>query len=263
MGVSQTRTGSCSRIFRHTGWACRRRFAFPLAPGLGFTGSAPDYPGLSIGFSATQPGSDVSRAFIGGFGSSPSRHGPIHHDGHRPIKTAPGSRTRYVRTCQGLRPRRAGLALARTCLSLSPSDSSTPSAPGRCNFRGSMAGLCTPLPTLRRRPHGRQRTAWGRCGSRRLHRDGLAPSIPCRSPSALSNYILAGRRKRAARIPDVYTGGRYVDDDQSAHPVPFATRVTQTRSGDLHADRSFRHDASGRSSRCYQLLERSASPKRI
>jgi hypothetical protein len=30
-------------------------------------------------------------------------------------------------------------------------------------FRGSMAGLCPPLPTLRRRPLGRQRTARGRC----------------------------------------------------------------------------------------------------
>src|SRR6266567_3002385 len=32
-------------------------------------------------------------------------------------------------------------------------------------FRGSMAGLCPPLPTLRRRPRGRQRTARGRRGS--------------------------------------------------------------------------------------------------
>jgi hypothetical protein len=30
-------------------------------------------------------------------------------------------------------------------------------------FRGSMAGLCPPLPTLRRSPRGRQRTARGRC----------------------------------------------------------------------------------------------------
>jgi hypothetical protein len=33
------------------------------------------------------------------------------------------------------------------------------------SFRGSVAGLCPPLPTLRRRPRGRQRTARGRCGS--------------------------------------------------------------------------------------------------
>src|SRR6266403_1616032 len=48
-----------------------------------------------------------------------------------------------------------------------------------------MAGLCAPLPTLRRRPCGRLRTARGRCGSLLLHRKGLAPSTPCRSPGAL------------------------------------------------------------------------------
>src|SRR5207244_11368535 len=48
-----------------------------------------------------------------------------------------------------------------------------------------MAGLCPPLPTLRRRPYGRQRTARGRCGSLLLPRSGLAPPTPCRSPGAL------------------------------------------------------------------------------
>ena len=50
-----------------------------------------------------------------------------------------------------------------------------------------MAGLCTPLPTLRRRPCRRMRTARGRCGSLLLHRKGLPPSTPCRSPGALRN----------------------------------------------------------------------------
>ena len=49
-----------------------------------------------------------------------------------------------------------------------------------------MAGLCAPLPTLRRRPRGRLRTARGRCGSLLLHRSGLAPPTPCRSPGALT-----------------------------------------------------------------------------
>jgi hypothetical protein len=39
--------------------------------------------------------------------------------------------------------------------------------------RGSMAGLCAPLPTLRLPPHEGKRTAWGRCGSLLLHRSGL------------------------------------------------------------------------------------------
>ena len=49
-----------------------------------------------------------------------------------------------------------------------------------------MAGLYAPLPTLRRRPRGRLRTARGRCGSLLLHRSGLAPQTPCRSPGALT-----------------------------------------------------------------------------
>src|SRR5437879_8984368 len=49
-----------------------------------------------------------------------------------------------------------------------------------------MAGLHVPLPTLRRHPRGCLRTARGRCGSLHLHRGGLAPPTPCRSPGALS-----------------------------------------------------------------------------
>src|SRR5580700_253533 len=48
-----------------------------------------------------------------------------------------------------------------------------------------MAGLCAPLSTLRQYPHGYWRMTRGRCGSLLLHRDGLAPPTPCRSPGAL------------------------------------------------------------------------------
>jgi len=51
-------------------------------------------------------------------------------------------------------------------------------------YRGSMAGLHVPLPTLRRHPRECLRTARGRCGSLFLHRSGLAPPTPCRSPGA-------------------------------------------------------------------------------
>src|SRR5437879_210391 len=40
------------------------------------------------------------------------------------------------------------------------------------------------VPTLRRGPHGQLRMTRGRCGSLLLHRKGLAPSTPCRSPGA-------------------------------------------------------------------------------
>src|SRR3954454_19678403 len=39
--------------------------------------------------------------------------------------------------------------------------------------------------SLRPCPRGQKRTAWGRCGSLLLHRVGLAPTTPCRSPGAL------------------------------------------------------------------------------
>jgi hypothetical protein len=44
-----------------------------------------------------------------------------------------------------------------------------------------MAGLCVPLLTLRLHPHGCPRMTRGRCGLLILQRNGLSPSIPCRS----------------------------------------------------------------------------------
>src|SRR5271155_2605909 len=70
-----------------------------------------------------------------------------------------------------------------------PSRLVTLSAPGIRPFRGSMASLRDPLPTLRLAPHGTRRTARGRCDSLGLHRGGLAPPAPCRSPGALPPAI--------------------------------------------------------------------------
>ena len=46
--------------------------------------------------------------------------------------------------------------------------------------------------TLRRCPRGQLRMTRGRCGSLLLHRDGLAPSTPCRSPGALRSSPESG-----------------------------------------------------------------------
>src|ERR1700720_3258648 len=54
------------------------------------------------------------------------------------------------------------------------------------SFRGSMAGLYAPLPTLRRRPRGRLRTDRGRRRVLLLHRRGLSPHTPCQAPGALT-----------------------------------------------------------------------------
>ena len=85
--------------------------------------------------------------------------------------------------------RRAVRALALTRLSVLPSAFATASAPGYESLRGSMAGLCAPLPTLRCRPYGQPRTAQGRCGSLLRHRVGLAPTTRCRSPGALRKML--------------------------------------------------------------------------
>ena len=75
-------------------------------------------------------GSDFSRSYIIGYGSSPSRHGPVQHTCWRwPTMRSPGSRAKSFRTCQCLRPRRAGWALALSRPSVLPSVSGTTSAP--------------------------------------------------------------------------------------------------------------------------------------
>jgi hypothetical protein len=47
-----------------------------------------------------------------------------------------------------------------------------------------MAGLCAPCQRFAEALTGHLRMTRGRCGSLVLHRKGLAPSTPCRSPGA-------------------------------------------------------------------------------
>src|SRR4030088_1723622 len=91
-----------------------------------------------------------------------------------PDARSPGSRTRSVHTCWGLRTR----------LAMLPSAQSTASATRGWCFRGSIPSLCAPLSTLHQHPHGCQRMTRGQCGSLHLHWERLALSTPCRSPGA-------------------------------------------------------------------------------
>src|SRR6476659_11497062 len=54
-----------------------------------------------------------------------------------------------------------------------------------------------PLPTLRSHPRGGLRTDRGRRGLLLLHRSGLSPHTPCRSPGALTRVAA----RRIARSP--------------------------------------------------------------
>ncbi|MDR6413101.1 hypothetical protein J2797_006372 [Paraburkholderia terricola] len=111
LAACRTRSSACGTLARF----CARHVCdwsvFPLVPALGSTHSAASFPALFAGFFATMAESDFSRPFIIGYGSSPSRCGPAHaatgQTGDLPV-----SRTRSVRACQGLRPRRADGVLA-------------------------------------------------------------------------------------------------------------------------------------------------------
>jgi hypothetical protein len=123
---------NCNRGNRALG--SRGRSPRALVSVLGSPGSVANRSVLFAGLPATTTESDFSG--IIGYSSSPSRCGPaVSIRGPNP--RSPGSRAKSFPTCQGLRPRRVG----QSC------------------FRGSMAGLCAPLPTLRPHPHGCPRTA--------------------------------------------------------------------------------------------------------
>ena len=159
---------------------CRGLFFKPDFPAaLGSTGSAAGAIlalALSVGFAATMAASDFSRSCIIGDGSSSPRCGPT-AVAKRSTVRPPGSRTRSLCACQVLRPRRVFGAFAVMRPSVLTSANGRASAPERGRFRGSMAGLRIPLPTLRLCPRGRPRTASGRCGSLLLHRKDLHPLL--------------------------------------------------------------------------------------
>ena len=180
----RTRSSACDTLSR----LCARRVrcwpAFPSAPALRSTRSAAGCPVLFAGFFATMAGVRLLAA--------------VHHRlrllafpmrtnrGIPPWSTTrpPGSRTKSVCTCQGLRPRRVvgELAIARPFVW--PSAYRTASAPGISTFSRLNGWPAPPLSTLHVRPHDRPRMTRGRCGSLLLHRNGLAPSALCRSPGA-------------------------------------------------------------------------------
>jgi hypothetical protein len=158
--------------------------AFPLAPTLRSTNSPPARAGDFAGFLATTIGSDFSRPSIIGFGPPAFPMRTARYPG-RSGGRSPGSQTRSVRACRGLRPRGvqtgARKSRSRPCCLPCTRPRRHPVVTG---CRGSMAGLHAPLSTLRNGPHGPLRMTRGRCGSLGLHRRGLSPHTPCRYPGA-------------------------------------------------------------------------------
>ena len=77
LAAFRTRSGVCDTLSRHCVRHVRHRLAFSLAPALRSTASAAGRPALFGGFVATMAESDFSCPCIIGFGSSPSRCGPV------------------------------------------------------------------------------------------------------------------------------------------------------------------------------------------
>ena len=155
--------------------------ALPLAPALGSTHSATGLPVLFASFIATMARSDFSSPCIIGFGSSPSRCGPLActvasgQTGDLPVP-AHGA-CAHARVCDHAgsseclreRSRTYGLALL-----------GQRRHPGYQLYRGSMAGLCVPLSTLRAASRDAPRMTRGQHDSLLLCCLGLAPVTPCR-----------------------------------------------------------------------------------
>ena len=128
--------------------------AFPLVPALRSTNSSADRSALFVGFIATMTGSDVPRSCVIGFGSSPSRCGPVLATGR--TRDLPGSNA--IPSCvmgSSTTAERQSLAYRdrtyclRRCL---------PPRPLRVSvFRGSIAHPTGSLCTLRSRRHRRPR----------------------------------------------------------------------------------------------------------
>jgi hypothetical protein len=185
-----TRSSACVTLSR----CCARRVlcwsAFPLAPALRSTGSEAGCPALFVGFFATIAGSDFSCPCIIGYGSSPLRCGPVAAT-HWSDARSPSSRTRSLRTCRVLRPRRAKRILVMTRSPMLPSALSNASAPRTFLISRLDGGLvrtpadASPVPS-RMLTHGS-----GRCGSLLLHRSGLSPLTPRQSPGAPTTRIQA------------------------------------------------------------------------
>jgi hypothetical protein len=158
--------------------------AFPLAPTLRSTNSPPARAGDFAGFLATTVGSDFSHPCIIGFGPPAFPMRAARYSG-RSGGRSPGSRTRSFCACRGLRPRGVQTgARTNAPLHVAFRVARPRRHPVVTGCRGSMAGLHTPLSTLRRGPHGPLRMTRGRCDLLGLHRRGLPPPTPCRSPGA-------------------------------------------------------------------------------
>src|SRR6516165_8935258 len=90
-----------------------------------------------------------------------------------------------------------------------------------------MAGLYAPLPTLRSHPRGGLHPDRGRRGLLLLHRSGLSPHTPCRSPGALTRVAACTLARSPLRDP-LSEGFRHF---VSSMPAPIASGWSESPGG--------------------------------
>ena len=157
------------------------RVRVSLGPRPCSAGSATGRPALFVGFTATMAECDFSRPFIAGYGSSPSRRGPV-----QPKAARSGLRSPRFRRDPFVRDRVSDLGRAPApriaAPDVLPSTLRTVSASAVSPFRGSIAYPTQLLCTLRRGRHlPRRNTRYQAGATPYLHRSStgwIAPASP-------------------------------------------------------------------------------------
>src|SRR5271165_4773885 len=179
---------------------CARRvlcwFAFPSVPTLRSTGSATGRPALFVGFIANTVGSDFSCPFIGGYGSSPSRRGPV-----QPEAVRPGPRSPRFRRVPFVRDGVLDLGRAPTpriaASDILPSTLHTVSASAAFPFRGSIAHPTQLLCTLRRGRHlPRRNTRYQAGATPCLGRTFTGWTAPASPGAHMADFERAGKAEQ-------------------------------------------------------------------
>ena len=159
LAARRMRSSACDTLSQLCVWHVLCRLAFPLAPPLPSTVSAAGAPALFDSFFGTMSRSDFPCPCIIGLACCFPMRSVASDNGRTRDLPVPAQ---VVSTrARGLRPRGAGGPLAITRLPCCLPLFSTASALQMGNFRGSIPCPRVPLSTLRRHPHGWQRTTPG------------------------------------------------------------------------------------------------------
>src|ERR1700739_789263 len=192
MTSSRMRACACDTASRLCVRTVLCRSAFSLAPPLRSTGSAAAETALFARFLATSGRSDFSIALIVGYGLRPSRQRP----GQRLAGTAmeisrfPSKRVLRMPGSTTTRAQHVSCDIDTGCVAFCWTENI--SAPN-LSYAAQYLACALPCERFTSALAGSPRITRGRCGSLRLHRDGLPPSTSCQSPGAPVRLIIRAK----------------------------------------------------------------------